>query len=40
LIFAHAKNFASASFNNVADIPSLAAVFSSLAEQAPQGTAY
>jgi hypothetical protein len=35
-----AKNSASGSFDNVVAIPSLAAVYSSLAKQASQGKAY
>jgi hypothetical protein len=34
LIFAHTKNFASGSFDNVVKIPSLAAVYSWLMKQA------
>jgi hypothetical protein len=40
LLFAHARNSASDSFHNPTDIPALAAVYSSLANRAPQGTGY
>jgi hypothetical protein len=40
LDFAHAKNSACSSINNMVKIPSLTAVYSSLVRQASQGKAY